>query len=78
MLAWDNDYVIKRLAPATVKGEWIFQEKLEEIFSLQTAYLLTLDIGTSAEDAPAYEVKLKFRLAGKSSTLEVVSQKELA
>jgi hypothetical protein len=76
MSAWDNDYVIKRLVLATVKGEWIFQEKLEDIFSKQTDYLLTIDIG-SAEDAPAYEVKLKFRLAGKHSQLFVHTLKEL-
>lgn len=73
---WDENYVIRRLAPATVNGEWIFQEKLEDIFSLRADYLLAIDIG-SAEEGPAYEVKLKFRLAGKSSTLEVISQKEL-
>jgi hypothetical protein len=76
MSAWDADYVIKRLVLATVNSEWIFQEKLEDIFSLQTDYLLTIDIG-SAEHAPAYELKLKFRLAGKGSELVVHSQKEL-
>jgi hypothetical protein len=74
--AWDQNYVVGRLTPATLNGEWIFQERLEDIFSLRTDYLLTIDIG-SGERGPVYELKLKFRLAGKSSDLEVVSQREL-
>jgi hypothetical protein len=75
--SWDNRYSITRIVPATLHWEWIFQQRLEDIFSVDADYFLTIDFGASDEDAPAYEVKLQFRLAGKNSELKVISQKEL-
>jgi hypothetical protein len=75
--SWDHRFSIARLVPATEGWRWIFEQRLEDIFSVKTDYFLTIDFGASDEDAPAYEVKLQFRLAGKNSELKVVSQIEL-